>query len=519
MSAHTNGSSPNGSLAHGSPNGSGGQGPLWPEPVNGGGNDARYQPPPLQPLASPLPSPAPLPVPAPLQAAAHRSVAEAPAGFDGVLVRQLAQQVGDRLAQRDEADMAVGRRPLALADRRQLARAEIRRALESLDVDRFERGLTALPAPEAERLTTAVMNRLFGLGRLQDYIDDPANTDIFVNGPDRVFLRRRDGTIQQGEPVADSADELIDMIQTEARRGRHEQRWDPASPELNMQLASGDRLHAIAWVSTTPTISIRRHNFDLYRLDQLAAQHSISPALHHLLRAIVLARMNVLVAGGTGADKTTLLRCLINEIPPHERLVTVEDSLEIGLNRFIALHPNVVELEGRPANTEGVGEITMHDLVRSGLRMGPDRVIVGEIRGAEVVPMLLAMTQGNDGSMSTIHADSAEGVFRRLQMYLAMAPERGDQAAANLLTANAVDFVVHIARLPSNQRVVTSVREVTGIEGESPIPASNEVFGPDRTGRAVPNRSMTMASLERLMAVGFDPHWLQPGPGSQWGGV
>ena len=133
--------------------------------------------------------------------------------------------------------------------------------------------------------------------------------------------------------------------------------------------------------------------------------------------------------------------------------------------------------------------------------------------------MLLAMTQGNDGSMSTIHADSSEGVFRRLQMYLAMSPERGDQGAANLLTANAVDFIVHIARLPSNQRVITSVREVTGIEGESPIPASNEVFAPDRSGRAMPGRSMTTANLERLMAAGFDPRYLQPGPGSQWSGV
>jgi pilus assembly protein CpaF len=450
------------------------------------------------------------------QQPAEPGVAMPSLGYDAAVVQHVFDVVAERLTRRDQLDVEAGRRSLGLADRRQLARAEAQRAVEGIDVERFEQGRDPLSAPDAERLITAVMNRLFGLARLQDYIDDPQNTDIFVNGPDQVFLRRRDGSVLQGEPVADSADELIDMIQSEARRGRHEHRWDPAAPELNMQLPSGDRLHAIAWVSRVPSVSIRRHNFDLYRLKQLIDGGTINEALYHLLKAVVLAKLNVIVAGGTGAGKTTLLRCLINEIPPDERLVTVEDNLEIGLSRFGSIHPNVVELESRPPNTEGVGEITMHDLVRSGLRMGPDRVIVGEIRGAEVVPMLLAMSQGNDGSMSTIHADSSEGVFRRIQMYLSMAPERGDQAAANLLTANALDIIVHIARLPSNQRVITSVREVTGIEGESSVPASNEIFTPDRTGRAAPAKSMTDATLERLVRVGFDPRWLYPGPASIW---
>ncbi|MGI9614599.1 MAG: CpaF family protein [Acidimicrobiales bacterium] len=436
--------------------------------------------------------------------------------YDAALVQRVFEEVGERLNSRDEADAAAGRRPLSTADRRQLARSEVQRMITEIDVERLEAGRQTLTAPEVESLTTAVINRLFGLARLQDYIDDDQNTDIFVNGPDRVHLRRRDGTVVQGEPVADSVEELIDMIQTEARRGRHEQRWDPAAPELNMQLSSGDRLHAIAWVSTRPSISIRRHNFDLYRLNQLVEFGTINEALFQFLRAAVLARHNLIVAGGTGAGKTTLLRCLINEIPPDQRLVTVEDNLELGVSNFEALHPNYVELEAREANTEGVGEVTMHDLVKSGLRMGPDRVIVGEIRGAEVVPMLLAMSQGNDGSMSTLHADSSEGVFRRIQMYLAMAPERGDWAAANLLTSNAVDLIVHIARLKNNQRVITSIREVTGIEGESSIPASNEVFSPDANGRAVPTNSMSNKMLDRLLQAGFDPRWLQPSQATEW---
>ena len=436
--------------------------------------------------------------------------------YDGTLVQRVFEAVGGRLNSRDEADAAAGRRPLGTADRRQLARSEVQRMITDLDVERLEAGQPTLTGPEVESLTTAVINRLFGLARLQDYIDDEQNTDIFVNGPDKVHLRRRDGTVIQGDPVADSVEELIDMIQTEARRGRHERRWDPAAPELNMQLASGDRLHAIAWVSTRPSISIRRHNFELYRLHQLADQGTINEALFQFLRAAVLARLNLIVAGGTGAGKTTLLRCLINEIPPDQRLVTVEDNLELGVSNFEALHPNYVELEAREANTEGVGEVTMHALVKSGLRMGPDRVIVGEIRGAEVVPMLLAMSQGNDGSMSTLHADSSEGVFRRIQMYLAMSPERGDWAAANLLTSNAVDLIVHIARLGNNQRVITSIREVTGIEGESSIPASNEVFTPDAEGRAVPTNSMSDKLLNRLLRAGFDPRWLHPGTASDW---
>ncbi len=440
------------------------------------------------------------------------------APYDAQLVHRLVRQVGDRLTARDESDAVAGRAPLAAGDRRQLARSEVQRAIEEVDVERMERGRATLSLEVVERLSTSVINRLFGLARLQDYIDDPNNTDIFVNGPDSVHLRRRDGSVVRAEPVAESDEELIEMIQTEARRARHEQRWDPASPELNMQLPSGDRLHAIAWVSSRPAVSIRRHDFQIHRLAQLVDRGTISESLHQFLRAVVRARMNVMVAGGTGAGKTTLLRCLINEIPAVERLVTVEDNLELGLDHFVDLHPNVVELEARTANTEGVGEISMHDLVRSALRMGPDRVIVGEIRGAEVVPMLLAMSQGNDGSMSTIHADSSEGVFRRLQMYLAMAPERGDSDAANLLTSNAVDFVVHILRLGSSARVVTSVREVTGIEAGSPVPLSNEVFAPDPTGRAVPSRSLSDRALDRLVQAGFDPRWLHPGVGANWNG-
>ncbi|MEZ5233400.1 MAG: CpaF/VirB11 family protein [Acidimicrobiales bacterium] len=254
-------------------------------------------------------------------------------------------------------------------------------------------------------------------------------------------------------------------------------------------------------------MSIRRHNFDIGQLKQLIGYGTISESLWHLLRAMVQARFNVIVAGGTGAGKTTLLRCLINEVPDTERIITVEDSLEIGLDHFAALHPNRVDLEAREANVEGVGEFPMHRLVRSGLRMQPDRVIVGEVRGAEVLPMMLAMSQGNDGSMCTIHADSSMGVFTRLQMYMAMTPERFAVEVTNLMIANAVHVIVHLARLDTNERVVTSIREITGADG--PVVSSNEVYAPDHTGRAMPRFPLTDTSLQRLERAGFDARWLR----------
>ncbi|MEZ5278958.1 MAG: ATPase, T2SS/T4P/T4SS family [Acidimicrobiales bacterium] len=428
--------------------------------------------------------------------------------FDSLLVNRLHAAVGEALDERDAQDEAAGRPALGHEDRRQFARQLVSRQLSALDAERLGNGSAPVTDDETRHLTTAVLNRLFGLGRLQAYIDDPQWTDIHANGCDEVWLTGQDGAVVAGNPVADTDTELVELIQTQARRGRSEQRWDPASPELDMRLPSGDRLHAIAWVSGRPSVSIRRHNFDISRLKQLIGLGTISESLFHLLRAMVLARFNVIVAGGTGAGKTTLMRCLINEVPSTERIITVEDSLEIGLEHFADLHPNRVDLEAREANLEGVGEFPMHRLVRSGLRMQPDRVIVGEVRGAEALPMMLAMSQGNDGSMCTIHADSSLGVFTRLQMYMAMTPERFDVEVTNLMIANAVHFVVHLGRLDTNERVVTSVREITGADG--PLVTSNEVYAPDSTGRAMPRFGLRDTSLARLERAGFETRWLAP---------
>lgn len=420
----------------------------------------------------------------------HRPDTGSDDAVDRALVDRLRREVGDELHRRVADHGGV----LDVEDRRMLARALIG--------DRL-RDQTAAPLTDEahDAVTVAVLDELFGLGRLQRLIDDPDVTDIAVNGCDTVWVTYRGGAKHSAPPVAGSDAELVELIQAAARRGRSEARWDPGAPMLDLQLPSGDRLNAIAWVAGRPSVSIRRHDFSIHRLDQLIERGTASEALAALLSAMVRARFNVVVAGGTGAGKTTVLRCLINEIPAGERLVTVEDSLELGIDRFADLHPDLVDLEARAANVEGVGAVSMNDLAINALRMNPDRLIVGEVRGDEALTLLLACTQGNDGALCTIHADSSEGVFGRLRMYLAMTRERFAPTAANLMTAQALDAVVHLAQLDDGSRVVTSVREVVGTDGDMVV--SNEISGPDRSGRATPRFGFSAERLARLERVGF----------------
>lgn len=434
--------------------------------------------------------------------------------IDRSLVNRLRQDVGEQLNQQAAEAEAAGKAAVLGENRRMLARKLISEQLQAIDTEAMNSGSPVLSEEHRDDLTRAVVAELFELGRIQQYVDDPSNTDIAINGYDSIWLTKRTGQKVRAAPVADSDEHLIEMIQTAARRGRSEQRWDPSSPMLDLQLASGDRLNAIAWVSGRPSISIRRHDFDIHRLKQLVSLGTVSEPLYHLLKAMVLARFNLIIAGGTGAGKTTLLRCLLNEVPPTERLVTVEDSLEIGLERFSDLHPDHVDLEARNANVEGVGALTMNDLAINALRMNPGRLIVGEVRGDEALTLLLACTQGNDGAMCTVHADSSSGVFGRLQMYLAMTRERFEPEAANLMVAQGIDCILHVAKLADGTRAITSVREVTGAEGE--VVVSNEIYGPDVDGRAVGRFRFSEDRMGRLERAGFDRRWLDT-PGKWYG--
>ncbi len=432
-------------------------------------------------------------------------------GVPAELVARVHDAVGEAIAARHAADEAVGRRRLAPDDERALSRKLIGDELARLAAADLGAGRPILDDEAEQELVHSVLDRLHGFGAIQPLLDDPEIRDIHIPGDEPTWLLLRDGTKVRGPAVAASAEELVEMVATAARRmGRSERRFDNAHPELNLRLPNGDRLHALMAVTGRPTVTIRRHDFGIHRVTQLVDLGVMAVVLGAFLAAAVRARFNLIVAGGTGTGKTTALRCLINEIPAHERLITVEDSLEIGLEHFADLHPDFETIEAREPNTEGVGAFTLSDGVRAGLRMDPDRVIVGEVRGAEVLPMLLAMSQGNDGSMCSVHADSSKGVFARLAMYAAMTRERLDPDVTHRLVAGAVNLVVHLAWIDGTRRV-TSVREITGLADSGQI-ASNQVWSPGLDGRATRDKPPTHGALERLCAHGFDAALLHAAP-------
>lgn len=423
-------------------------------------------------------------------------------GERALLVSSIAGGVADQLAAEDGAAEQGGRAPKLPEDERMYAQALIRERLEADAGRRLRVGEVSLSTSDEELVAREAFDRLYGLGRLQRYLDDPSVTDIHVQGCDVVWLKLLDGSWSRGASVADSDDELVELLRTAAARvGRTERRFDSSEPELNLQLTDGSRLFAVMAVSARPCVSIRKHQFDIAHLDDLELRGTLSAPLVAFLRAAVEARRSIVIGGGVGCGKTTLMRALINVIPQQERLVTIEDALELGVDRFVELHPNLVTFESREPNIEGEGGISLEQLVRMALRMDPDRVFVGEVRGAEVLPMLLAMSQGQDGSMCTIHANTARGVFRRLQMYAMLPPHRLAPEDTAVLIANAVDFVVHLDKRrignDPTERFVTSVLEVSDAEGREVV--ANEVFRPGPDGRAVPTgmvRDETLAALE-----------------------
>jgi pilus assembly protein CpaF len=424
---------------------------------------------------------------------------------DDRIVQRIRTTVAAELTRRSRTAEIDGGRRLSPDDERLLARQLVNAELEQLAQDAITTGTPVLSDEAEQEIARAVFDRIFQLGRLQPLLDDQRISNIIANGYDRVFLEYADGTKVPGPAIAESDDDLIDTLREIGRRyGLSEREFNPGRPSLNLQLPDGSRLFAVAWVCDRPSVAIRRHRFMKVTLDDLVRLGALDAGIKELLAAAVRAKRQIIVAGATGAGKTTMLRALAAEIPSDERIVTIETELELGLDRFPELHPDVVALEAREANVEGVGLVTAADLVRMSLRMNPDRVIVGEVRGDEVIPMLNAMSQGNDGSMCTLHADSSGTVFNKLALYAMQAPERLSLEATNQLASSAIDLVVFIAKSRSG-RHVASIRQVVGADGRQVI--TNELYAPGPDGRAVPSSPLPHDLADDLAANGYDLRW------------
>jgi pilus assembly protein CpaF len=451
------------------------------------------------------------------------------------------QRTADRLP-------ALGRE-----DERQLGLSLIREIVSAHISQQLSQGQALRDPQWAQRLIAALEASIWGAGELQELLDDPLVENIDANGADEVWVTYADarGTIT-GRPVAASDDELIDVVRTLASySGLNARPFTATSPQLDLRLPDGSRLSAVMSASERPLISIRRNRFPQVFLATVPSHAfsrshrgapngladgpdngpddgrepvtqlslgTVSDQLAAFLNAAVLSRANIMVAGATDAGKTTLLRSLINCVPPEERLITVESALELGLRRHRHLHPNVAELEEILPGADGTGGVSMTKLVRRSLRMNPSRVIVGEVLGPEVVPMLMAMSQGNDGSLSTIHARSASGVFDRIAVYASL-PE-GSQGAGlpfdvtHGLIATSVDFVVYVAKNPlaGDRRTVTEVVEVSGISGGRVSRATIFAASPI-DGRAERAESVPIQRASALARAGYDDQaWA-----AQWG--
>jgi pilus assembly protein CpaF len=336
-------------------------------------------------------------------------------------------------------------------------RAHIRHVAEKLLASRRE----VLSSVDQERLVDDLLAESFGLGPLEPFMRDPAVTDILVNGPREVFIERFGRLEETGAVFADDA-HLLQIIQRVAARvGR---RIDELSPMVDARLPDGSRVNAIIppLALRGPTLSIRRFGVKPLELEDLLRYGSLAPEMVEFLRAAIAARVNILVSGGTGAGKTTLLNCLSSFIPEGERLVTVEDSAELQLQRR-----HVVSLETRPASAEGTGEVTPRDLVRNSLRMRPDRIILGEVRGGEALDMLQAMNTGHEGSLTTIHANDTLDALSRLEVMVSMAGFDLPVMVVRRYIASAITLVVHVARLQGGVRRVTRVSEISSVvDGE-----------------------------------------------------
>ena len=319
-----------------------------------------------------------------------------------------------------------------------------------------------------------IEDEVMGLGPLEPLLADPSVSDILVNGPNNIYVERS-GKLQRTAVRFNDDAHLLNIIdRIVSKVGR---RIDESTPMVDARLKDGSRVNAIIppLAIDGPVLSIRRFRKDALNIDDLVRYGSLNRALVGLLRAIVMARLNVMISGGTGSGKTTLLNAMSAFIPERERIVTIEDSAELQLQQ-----PHVVRLETRQVNVEGRGQITQRDLVRNSLRMRPDRIVVGEVRGAEALDMLQAMNTGHDGSLTTIHANSSRDALSRVETMVAMTGITFPISALRNQIASAIDVIIHMERQEDGCRRIISVQEISGMEANTIV--MSEIFNFSRSG-------------------------------------
>jgi len=364
-------------------------------------------------------------------------------------------------------DDALERLAIALRERLVAEAGDGERDVPARIREVVEREAGLLDAAQREALVARVAERSFGLGPLEPLLRDPAVDEIMVNGPRAVFVERA-GHVEPADVTFGSAEELGHVIERIlAPLGR---RVDEASPLADARLPDGSRVNVIIPPLSLdgPILTVRRFRRRGFSAAELVEQGTLTGALRAFLAGAVRGRVNLLISGGTGSGKTTTLNALSAFIPADERIVTIEDAAELRLQQ-----PHVVRLEARPPNLEGRGEVTIRALVRNALRMRPDRIVVGEVRGAEALDMLSAMTTGHDGSLSTIHAGSPEEALRRLETLALMADVGLPLAAVREQVAGAVDLVVHQARGRDGERRLVEVAEVVRVASG---PATRQLY-------------------------------------------
>ena len=358
----------------------------------------------------------------------------------------------------------------------QTRRADAEPEIRSLITGLLERETVTTPLSQQERdsIITDVLNELFGLGPLEALLSDPTVSDILVNRADQVYVER-EGRLQITDTVFRNDRHVLQIIERIVSSvGR---RIDESSPMVDARLADGSRVNAIIapLALDGPALSIRRFRTDRLGAQDLVAREALTQGMIDFLKAAVACRSNVVVSGGTGAGKTTLLNVLSGFISDDERVVTIEDAAELKLRQR-----HVVRLETRPANIEGRGEVRQRQLMINALRMRPDRIVVGEVRGEEALDMLQAMNTGHDGSLTTIHANSCRDALYRLDTMVAMANLNLPEKAVRQQVASAVNLIIQATRMSDGTRKVTAISELTGMEGD--VITLQDLFLFERTG-------------------------------------